>query len=453
MLIFRQEETAQVVSTAVDPPNHLAAVSLPPLSPINLRHPQGVTAQTHPPAPPADVDIEAALTPARVASNASSQKDPSTTTVTCEAGIVSPENDKRSKWTLRGLWKRRYRNPDTSSPELQHEVRKRFREALNRAAMKYGQIAWRPHEELTSMSRTRLAEFGGTVPDNLPKGLSPLKVTSHMVALEGDVWPLTSAQLFQARHLGIIDKLPSVTEDTLKDKDKGDTLVKLTAIYQVTWLAIDLAVRQSSGLPSSPLEIMTLAFALLALFMYILNWPKPQDVRTPIYFEATRLPTPDEYVSMAVLRPHQTWTPIKTFAIHNNAMPSVKLQKNGFMWSQQMGYTGACWSSMAFGCVHLLAWNFPFPTKTEQLLWRVAAIVTAIGPAIPMVPLTAVAPLVRPWMSKKQMKPFVLGYSIPVGVWLILCRLYLLVEAYRSVYYLPPGSFVTSWTSDVPHLG
>ncbi|PPQ85231.1 LOW QUALITY PROTEIN: hypothetical protein CVT25_010004 [Psilocybe cyanescens] len=75
---------------------------------------------------------------------------------------------------------------------------------------------------------------------------------------------------------------PEVTEDEILDRSKSDGLGKTLAAGQTAWFILQCIVRKSQGLGITELELATLAFAALNIFMYIFWWDKPFDVRIPI---------------------------------------------------------------------------------------------------------------------------------------------------------------------------
>lgn len=47
-----------------------------------------------------------------------------------------------------------------------------------------------------------------------------------------------------------------------------------------------------------------------------------------------------------------------------------------------------------------------------------------------------------------------LGNSVFISYLLyILARLFLIVEVFRSLLYLPPGAFIETWSGSFPHFG
>lgn len=341
---------------------------------------------------------------------------------------------------------------------------------IERKTQRYGPIVWRPHPHLSSLSKTLISSVITTTsgtstlsePLALPPGMNKHQLVRALVTLEGDVTPLCAAQLLEARRLGLVSRLPYVTEAMVCDRDKGDTLVKLAAVWQTGWLVLDLIVRQASGLPSSPLEIMVLAFAALALLIYLINWFQPKDVQTPFYIYGARLPTAEELHALAILTPkaHGLWPGV----FDNKHIPSVDARK-GYYQATRIWGTGMVWSGMVFGSLHLVAWNCAFPSVGEMWAWRGAALVTTAWPSMPGV-LGWMVSMLQQWreravgpggdtaMRKKRIRRFWQTVALPILIGPLFCaRVFVLVEAYRSLYYLPPESFVTTWTSNVPRFG
>jgi hypothetical protein len=96
---------------------------------------------------------------------------------------------------------------------------------------------------------------------------------------------------------------------------------------------------------------------------------------------------------------------------------------------------------LAFEVVHLIGWNFYFPTAAEQWLWRG----TSLGCiSIPIVSLATVTLML--WRSKWDPKSWqrLLGASQnPMMVIYVLCRLYMLVDMFVSLRDVPIGVYKT----------
>lgn len=110
-------------------------------------------------------------------------------------------------------------------------------------------------------------------------------------------------------------------------------------------------------------------------------------------------------------------------------------------------------SATSFGGVHLFAWNSDFPTDVERLLWRISALMTIvlpyiyIGTHIPHIGST-VAEIRK---QKKTLMNFFLGC---IAICYIPCRLFLVTESFRALYFLPSEAFkATPAVMSIPHLG
>ena len=78
---------------------------------------------------------------------------------------------------------------------------------------------------------------------------------------------------------------PSITEEEIQDRSKGDYLSKGIVLVQTSWFIIQCIVRGAYGLAVTELEVATLAFAVLSGITYYLWWHKPLDVghSVPVY--------------------------------------------------------------------------------------------------------------------------------------------------------------------------
>lgn len=75
---------------------------------------------------------------------------------------------------------------------------------------------------------------------------------------------------------------PAISKDEIMDRSKSDVLAKVLALVQTTWFIAQVISRAVQHLPSTQLEITTVAFAFLNVLIYMLWWNKPQNIRYPI---------------------------------------------------------------------------------------------------------------------------------------------------------------------------
>jgi hypothetical protein len=78
---------------------------------------------------------------------------------------------------------------------------------------------------------------------------------------------------------------PSITEEEIQDKSKGDYLSKGIVIVQMGWFITQFIARCGYRLGITKLEVVTVGFTTLTMAAYPLWWHKPLDVRCsiPVY--------------------------------------------------------------------------------------------------------------------------------------------------------------------------
>ncbi|KAF8652614.1 hypothetical protein AX16_004303 [Volvariella volvacea WC 439] len=78
--------------------------------------------------------------------------------------------------------------------------------------------------------------------------------------------------------------LPTISEEEIMDKAKGDLLTKVVVVMQTSWFMVQCIARHAQGLVITELELVTLAFAALNIVTYLLWWSKPLNAQYPIFF-------------------------------------------------------------------------------------------------------------------------------------------------------------------------
>ena len=179
--------------------------------------------------------------------------------------------------------------------------------------------------------------------------------------------------------------------EDIEDKSKADLFVKSIAVLQIVWLVLNVIARAIKELPITQLEIATIAFAVMAILTYAINWWKPKDVSKPIRLLHTgsgmsrhRIRSSDEVADLMqcfmvrLRRPHKA-------AKASREMPDIQRVPNDLVWMEgptPLFYQLLGISSLLFGSLHCIAWNFEFPTRIELLCWRAASLVSATLPGV-----------------------------------------------------------------------
>lgn len=274
---------------------------------------------------------------------------------------------------------------------------------------------------------------------------------SNLWKLQGNCWALDAYQLLYARKVGIIKKLPSITEDEVSDHGKSDFFVKGLALVQVTWLIVQISVRAHAHLPVTLLEIATVAFSISTFLTYIFLWSKPQDVTIPFYIKGHRRPTMEEMIRLALRGPSAHLVIRPKVCLSESSAHGASSEAPGFIGLIH----GAGITAVIFGCIHLIAWNFSYPTPVERLLWRIASIGMTGLPIAACLTMIGTHRLIRNIEMRNSNRKQILYCisALPLAILYILARLYILVEIFRSLFFLPPRAFLSTGTPRIPHIG
>lgn len=308
---------------------------------------------------------------------------------------------------------------------------------------------------------------------------SPTSFFDNVMALRGDIWVLEGPQLLKAVELGIIN-LPTVRPAEIQDKGKADQITTALALGQAGWFALELALRAARRLPTSQLETYTLGFVVCSIITYIMVWNKPKSVSTRIQITALRRPAnADEIREVAIQAGIPQWFRRNAHSIGDDVVHDC-----GHKWLDyfKVGpslplHISGCVIALVFGAVHFTAWNAKFPYPLEQKLWHWACILLTALP-LPIsgfmlcaqhLRLTSVSapagtdggecggtpPQVRrkrtklmKWIVRLLWVIVILMYTLYVGA-----RFFIVIEAVRSLFFLPPGAYTTTAIWDFPHIG
>ncbi|KAF8640321.1 hypothetical protein AX16_010216 [Volvariella volvacea WC 439] len=258
--------------------------------------------------------------------------------------------------------------------------------------------------------------------------------------------------------------LPAIREEEINDKAKGDWLTKMFVSLQTIWFVLRCIVRWAEGLAVTELEVVTLAFAVLNCFTYILWWSKPMNAGYPVYFKANgersygpRVECKENWVLSEMYHvgteEWEAWLCRGVVSIYGDIlMESVFTQLRqmprkaailacaglfpmGFKsLHHALHYTDlhtyfsgeltfrenfvlGCGFSLVgalFGGIHMAGWNFDFPSERERMLWRVSSIIVTVVPLF--VALTA--PLSQIFLRKVAALEYLMG-DWPTG-WRLL---------------------------------
>ncbi|ESK86861.1 hypothetical protein Moror_3449 [Moniliophthora roreri MCA 2997] len=297
-----------------------------------------------------------------------------------------------------------------------------------------------------------------------------------------------------------------ITKAEIKDRSHADTtLSKVIVIIQTGWFILQCIVRAIKGLAVTELEIVTLAFAFLNFITCSLWWYKPLGVQYPIRVQLP-LDTPTE--SLATLDSVESTSAIidgliaiwsffvsdfyETFDYLFNTdfyviafIPfypflffllkfiqiCIGLNKDdgSSRFSSRLKRDPpqlfiACYLiAVSFGALHCIAWFFNFPTKTEQLQWRITSLSVTFLPLVlgffhaylDGVELGIIGRCLG-WFKQQVGGSNIISLSLcfVLALAYIVARIFLIVIALMALRKPDPTALhAIQWTNFIPHIG
>jgi hypothetical protein len=280
-----------------------------------------------------------------------------------------------------------------------------------------------------------------------------------------DVWMYSSpfhllaSEIYDLRRSDILPRLPDVSKEFINDKSKGDVLIKLIAVFQVFWFVLQVIGRSVDGLNVSQLELAVTAFAVCAILTYLLLLKKPKGVQIPLPLMEFDDAIPISQFQDLHHRHLQGYLRglfapgegiVNRVQVMGTPIPNDALQPSAAVIYL---HVGVALGGVIFGSVHIAAWDFEFPTYADQILWRVASISsTVVLPIMYLVLLLNEYYFVTSKRGQLSQK-FIKIWDMFWGGLYLLARMVLLVEIFRTLFYLPPEAYLTSWPASIPHVG
>jgi hypothetical protein len=255
--------------------------------------------------------------------------------------------------------------------------------------------------------------------------------------------------------------IPFTTEEEIKDRGKSDGISKFIVLLQTSWFIIQCIARGIEHLPLTELEVVTLAYAVMNLFVYIFWWDKPYNVGRPIRV----------YANLTTTNPASELNIGASGVFEKIYVYVLGGQDTLFVLSQghtvPMFWSGAADSDnlvsasaslvpsvlgVVFGALHCIAWSYQFPSHAELVLWRASCVGMMAVPVLSVV--------VCSFCAYEDPNASILTIFFRCAVvlsllaWLyIAARIVTIVMAFTTLRYLPSEAFtVVNWTSFIPHI-
>jgi hypothetical protein len=262
---------------------------------------------------------------------------------------------------------------------------------------------------------------------------------------------LRATQIYKLRDKRVLPKLPHISEEELEDKSKSDSFVKTIAVFQIIWATIQIIVRTARKLAISQLELAVIAFAACAVVIYLLYWSKPKSASATITILRYQDQIPKDVLKLikdptvrigSIFLQDINERLRRGSRIQNDAMEEEEDNENGWVVTLALTLGAAL-----FGGIHIGAWNFDFPSRIELIFWRCASVYSAAyGPGL------LVYGIVIDWFFGEN-KEKINKIFVPLLTFLyIIARLYLLIDIFRTLCFLPPGAYTATWATNIPHV-
>ena len=286
-------------------------------------------------------------------------------------------------------------------------------------------------------------------------------------------FPITAKQVHYLVTQGYLS-LPKITKAEIWDKSKADMFAKTIASFQAAWLVAQVVSRWIQHLSVTLLELSTVAMIPCTGAALYFWFRKPLNVETATEIhldtsiaevlaragdkaETTFKDTPLDFIEADVYTSSQL--PFgKHWGVKERPLPRLPNDRDSRLHSLRIIIIVAA-PTASFSLLHLIAWNFEFPTRFEQLMWRWTCISMGIvlgGGCI----VEAVSIVVDGYTTSglttlnryKLRWPTNLLFFVPGAIYMST-RLIVIVEVVISLRLLPAGCFeVVQWSEIFPHI-
>ncbi|KAJ6565522.1 hypothetical protein DFH09DRAFT_1363750 [Mycena vulgaris] len=268
--------------------------------------------------------------------------------------------------------------------------------------------------------------------------------------------PITTLKQLEDPLLGpeYLSAIRKVKVGDITARSKGDALSKGIALMQGLWFITQCLARIHQHLPVTELEVATLAFAIVNIFIWSIWWKKPLDVEQPIWIGPVEEAPEPGSTSQHLGFWYRLYGTVTGYYEDYNPMVSTSVPS---FWSMEItvnyGIRRAlnmeCFVGIIFGAIHCAAWNADFPSTDEMWMWRACSLIVT---AIPVI--LALSPILGVTTDNDDVAVTIFAAILLAGIpTYIIARLFLLTLPFTALRALPPGAFAdVNWSVYIPHL-
>ncbi|KAF7370008.1 hypothetical protein MSAN_00630800 [Mycena sanguinolenta] len=271
--------------------------------------------------------------------------------------------------------------------------------------------------------------------------------------------PIATREQLKDPDLGpeLQEAIRNVNTEEITDKSKGDAFSKGVAVLQGLWFTVQYLARAYQRLTITQLEVATLAFAVVNIFIWLLWWNKPLDVQRPIVVGPPTQPNA-ENITFPIQLPRLTRFSAMIFGYSEHRYKPLSSVSVPSFWSVNTNNEDVTRGDLLltlvgalFGAIHCAAWNVVFPTPAEMWIWRISSLVIITVPGLNFLLFLIV-------MGRGGRLNLILNTVLSVIVLLgfplyIAARLILIVLPLTELRSLPASAFVdVNWSTYIPHI-
>ncbi|KAJ7874549.1 hypothetical protein B0H14DRAFT_3859811 [Mycena olivaceomarginata] len=279
-------------------------------------------------------------------------------------------------------------------------------------------------------------------------------------------YPVTTKE--QLKDPEYLEAIRSVDAEDIKDKSKGDALSKGVALAQSLWFTVQCLARVHQHLVLTELEVATLAFAVVNVFIWLLWWNKPLDVQRPMAVGppvGPPKPLKERPITPAqISRVAQFFFSIFGTSETNDDYSPLSSTSVPSFWSPTLddnlqfvtvGITALAGS--VFGAIHCAASITDFPTAAEMWMWRSGSQVIAAMPAVALLMFLPTWAIHKTAFEKTKVGTVIANILAWIAIRAVLTyiptRLILIPLPFAALRSLPQSAFVdVDWSRYIPHI-
>ncbi|KAK1752040.1 hypothetical protein QBC47DRAFT_389503 [Echria macrotheca] len=267
--------------------------------------------------------------------------------------------------------------------------------------------------------------------------------------------------LAEIGHLELPGLMGIPTTDEITDRSKSDGFTKLFSLMQAGWLIVSSIARVCHGYAITELELATMAFIICAFVMYSFWWNKPFGIEQRWVLIRVVEPGDPSSLSRRIWEAHSGdqripelhWRDFFEITIVNSFVmfsDEVDIKTSDVYPTLALYLTG-----MVFSAIHVAAWNWEFPSRLIQILWRTSTMAAFGASFLPFIcmPIVYIGNRVDYGLLDDTLNfSFVVLGSGLAGIY-VIARLLILFLTFYCFTAMPSSVYEkVGWTGYLPHF-